>query len=165
MLQKLSKFILVTILVFSFTGCLTNNVDFSKIHLPNFNISPNVPDKPIENDLTPKLVDSLKNASKDECLFLAKMWLGIAEYMEHNKSITNTADLFPPKGVIVSLRDSYNWKVKTVEEFTKLTKEDLESEKGLNALLPREIDDEYRKKIVRTCRIYGEAALKAASNK
>ena len=44
-------------------------------------------------------------------------------------------------------------------------KEDLESEQGLNALVPREIDDEYRIKLVRTCRIYGEAALQAASNK
>lgn len=164
MLQQLSKIILIITLACSSVGCLTNDIDLSKIKIPDFN-SHVEPDAPVKSDLTPKLIESLKDASKEECLFLAKMWLGIAEYMEHNKSIKNTADLFPPKGVIVTLRDSYNWKVKTVEPFTKLTKEDLESEQGLNALVPREIDDEYRIKLVRTCRIYGEAALQAASNK
>ena len=161
--MRVSK-ILIVCLALCLPGCLLQNAKLPEgVNFPNFNTK-----VVVDNDvreLTPKLVASLKDASKEDCLFLAKVWLGLADYMEHNNSITNTADLFPPKGVIVTIRDSYKWKVGSASEFTKITKEDMESEKGLNVLLPKEIDDTLRGEIVKTFRCYGNAALRAAEGK
>lgn len=149
-----------------FTGCLIqpSDVKLDDIKLPNFNTNSNTADKIDDSrGVIPKIVETLKTASKDDCLYYAKIFGGLSEHLKNSKSITKTLQIAPPNGVIGSIHKDYGYtqgKNKAVDDFIAA---DLET--YLELKKPRDIDDALRAKMVETFNIYSIACLKAAASK
>jgi hypothetical protein len=146
------------------SGCI-GNLDTSKLNL-------NLPSLPVNNgnsenikderDLFAGINEALKDASKEDCVFLAKVYFGLADYIAKSKNITKTQQIAPP-GLVSSVVEDYGWDVKKYPAFTALLKADME--KTLKLDTPQEIDSTLREKMVATFKIYGEGCRRAASNK
>lgn len=160
----MKKTFIAAILCLSVVGCI-GKVDTSKlgvdgISLPNFNTSESsVKDV---RGLFGKIDSSLKDASKEECLLLAKMYLGLAEYLKHATGITTTQQIAPP-GLVTAIAKDYGWNPGKYPTFTAVIDEDMESE--LKVSEPKNIDDSLRAKMIECFSVYGEGCRRAASNK
>lgn len=145
-------------------GCV-GTVDYSKLNV-------NIPNIPVNNgnsenikdarNLFASINDSLKDASKEDCIFLAKVYFGLADYVAKSKNITKTQQIAPP-GLVSSVVEDYGWDVKKYPAFTALIKKDMEEFLKLDT--PKEIDSTLREQMVATFKVYGEGCRRAASNK
>ena len=164
--MSVSKFkTLVVLLPLLFTGCLFSKIELGTFKLPDFNVSP-TPNNNSVNDargVIPKIVESLKTASKDDCLHHAKVYYGLANFLKNSKAITKTIQLAPPGGVVGSVQKDYGWEIGKNKDFTDWVAADMDS--YLEIKKPRDIDDTLRAKMVETFTIYGEGCLKAAGGK
>lgn len=163
-MYKFSKSILVIIALLCFPGCLTQNVKFDGIKLPNFhNVVTPVNDIKDERGFAPKVTLALKNSSKEDCLYIAKFYFGLSEYLQHSKSIQNTSQLAPPNGLVVHVHNEYGWTMDKNKELGDLLEKDMDE--YLELKKPKVIDDNLRKKFVETFKVYGEGAYRASLNK
>jgi len=157
----MKKVILSLGLCLIFTGCL---IQPSDVKLPNFNTNSNNVGKIDDSrGVIPKIVESLKDASKEDCLHHAKVFLGLSEFLKNSKAITKTTQLAPPSGVVGSIQKDYGWEISKNKTFTDLIEADMTN--YLELKKPRDIDDTLRVKMVETFSLYGKGALKAASGK
>lgn len=144
-----------------FIGCV-GSIDTNK--LPNMN-GINIPgmsyiNKSDPRGITLKIVDSLKDASKEDCLHHAKIFLGAAEYLKNANGVKQTLTL---RGLVSSIQTDYNFPVGKNKAFTDLIEVDMRD--YLEIEKPREIDDVLKAKLIETFNLYGESCVKAASSK
>lgn len=158
---------LILLVPLMFTGCLFQKMELGTFKMPDFNVPSPIPtpDNKINDarGVIPKIVESLKTASKDDCLHHAKVYYGLANFLKNSKAITKTIQLAPPGGVVGNVQKDYGWEIGKNKEFTDLVAADMDS--YLEIKKPRDIDDTLRAKMVETFSVYGEGCLKAAGGK
>ena len=157
------KKIIAAILCLPLIGCI-GTVDTSKLGNFNFpNVNVNEPDVKDVRGLLGKVQISLKDASKEDCLHHAKIYLGLAEFLKHSKAITKTVQLAPPSGLLGQIQTDYGFQIGKNKEFTDLVEQDLTDNLGLKK--PRDIDESLRASLIETVTVYGTGALRASRKK
>lgn len=163
----MKKIITIAICLLSLSGCgLYKNIDLSAFKSPN-NQSQDLKD---EKGVIPKVVSALKNASKDDCIFLYKGYSGMSEYLIKSKNIVKTSQVLPPTGIMVTFANDYGWTPK-YPELTQVVKEDLGSfkfkvgdkEVGFDDV--HDISDEERKVLSDRFSLYAAGSKIAAEGK
>lgn len=163
MIRLLSKALVAAVLILAVSGCNEwKNVDLGGLKIPDLNTPAPVDNDTDDRNITPKILETLKSASKEDCLTYTRYYLGLSEYLKHTSNITNTTQLFPPTGVTVGVRSDYKIEVGKNKEFTDFIEKDLES-LGLDK--PKSVDDTVRTQLVKTFRVYGNAAFTASQSK
>lgn len=150
-------------------GCLLNNIDTSKIKLPNLTNSA------VENKVAdprgviPKLVTSLKDAPKEDCVTLYKLYSGVAMYIEKSSGVSTTTQVV---ALASDVAKDYGWVAGKYPDFKAIVKADLESQtfddKGevKNLSKPVELTNLAAKSIlIESYKVYAEAAKVAAEGK
>lgn len=158
-MRKLISILLIC--VFLSSGCILKQ---EQLKLPNFNL----PTKNVVvnvNDprgLIPKIKDSLKNATKDDCIFLYKVYAGASEYVKNASGLKNTSDVFPPNGIMKTVAVDYQWVSGKEKDFTDLVEADYIAQ---DLKKPQELTATIREKLVSSFAVYAEGCRQAAEGK
>lgn len=158
----LRKIVLLTVIMSALTGCILkpNQVHVS---VPNFRPAPAVKVED-PNGIIPKLVTALKNANKEDCEKLYMFYSGIRGYLEHTKKIVNTTELNPPKGVIVVIRNDYEWPKGKLPEVTALIHSEL-ALVGIDTPQDMSVGTDVRKRLIISLKAIEEGFRQALSAK
>lgn len=112
----------------------------------------------VNSDLQDKIVDSLKNASRSECVDLYKFFAGFALYLEKSTQIKSTSEI---DGLFAKVQAEYGWQREKYRKLSDIIGEDLKDKFGVR---PKDID-EVRDELIKTYNEYAEACKVAANSK
>lgn len=150
----MNKFnIIITLLVFSFlSGCGLFTVE---VKIPT--------DKPAvkaqANSLEDNIASSLKNATKDDCITIYKVFMGASEYFKYSTKLKNTLSCFD---LIGKVEDDYGWSKEKYKDLTDCIESDL---KQRGFALPKDVDANVRADLVNTFKQYADAVGKVIDSK
>lgn len=142
-------------------GCILKQ---EQLKLPNFNLpTKNVAVKVDDlRGLIPKIKESLKDASKADCLFLYKVYSGASEHVKNATGLKNTSDIFPPTGIMKTVATDYQWVSGKEKAFTDLVEADYIAQ---DLKKPQELTATIREKLVSSFAVYAEGCRQAAEGK
>ena len=111
------------------------------------------------NPLEDEIVAALKDAPKEDCIVIYKIFRGAAEYFTHSKKLGNTIDCFD---VLGKVEDDFGWEKEKYSKLTDIIEADLKSKEFLN---PTKFDEDVRTKIVKTFQEYSDIIRKVIESK
>jgi len=167
--MKKYSIILCLLLSFSSYGCLSNNIDWDKVQSLSNHSTPDEEKIEDKNGVIPKIISSLKDASKDDCIFLYKMFRGLSDYIKNAQSIKNTAQILPPTGIIKNVREDYGWQEGKFSSFTETIKSDMQQYRFKNSKNEdvglddvQELKTDVKDTLVKIFKLYAEGCRQAA---
>jgi hypothetical protein len=113
----------------------------------------------VVSSIDDKIVTALKDATKEDCITLYKIFAGVASYSENSSHFTQTQQVFI---LLDKVEDDYGWNHKKYPDLTACIKDDLKSK---NFATPKDIDGDIRKLIIDTFNGYAESCKKVAQGK
>lgn len=159
----MNKLKIATITIFVFlSGCA---FELKDLKLPDSLKNNQTQNKTVIEDPTgiiPKIKQSLSSATKEDCIFLYKVYSGASEYVKNASGLKNTSDVFPPTGIMKSVAADYQWVSGKEKAFTDAVEADYIS-KDLKK--PQELTATLREKLVSSFALYAEGCRQAAESK
>lgn len=113
----------------------------------------------VVSDVEGKIIDSLKDASKEDCILIYKIFSGCASYVEKSTKLSTTLEVFK---LIGTVEKDYGWNNEKYKDLTDVIEKDL-TEKGFQK--PQELTSEVKNNVIKTLKGYSEAVRKATLKK
>lgn len=113
----------------------------------------------VNETLETQIIDSLKDATREDCVTAYTFFAGMSLYIEKGSKLTNTSDI---QELIKSMEDDYGWDRGKYPKFTEVIKTDIINN-GFRQ--PKELTPEIKTTFINMFNGYGKACLKAAEQK
>ncbi len=148
------KQLLILPLLFSvcFVGCGLFTVE---VKFPTDKPAIKASASPLED----KFFEALKNAPKEDCIVIYKIFVGASEYCTHSKKLGNTLDCF---NLLDKVEDDFGWDKEKYKDLTDIVEANLKSRGFEN---PTKFDDSVRASIVSTFKEYSDIVRKIIDSK
>lgn len=147
-MKKLNLILLVSLL---FTGC--GLFELSEVNNNNNN------EIVVDDTLESNIINSLKDATREDCITAYTFFSGMSLYIEKSSKLTTTDQV---QDLFIKVEDDYKWDREKYPKLTDVIATDMIN-RGFKT--PREINQETKKLLISAFNEYGEACLKAAKEK
>lgn len=111
------------------------------------------------SDVQTKIVDSLKDATKEDCEKIYKIFAGASMYVDNSSKLTKFSEVIK---LIADVESDYKWQTETYSKLTDIVESDLQARLYED---DKELDDKVKKEVVAIFKSYSDAVLIVLKNK